>query len=132
MSFNQKKDRGFTLIELMIVVAIIGIISSIAYPSYTGYVIESRRADGMALINQIMQAQERFYTNSYTYSVDLTDLGYGSAAAVDSEGSHYKVTATACDTGIAACVLLTATPQGVQASDGPLSLNSQGAKTGNW
>lgn len=132
MSFNQKKDRGFTLIELMIVVAIIGIISSIAYPSYTGYVIESRRADGMALINQIMQAQERFYINSYTYSADLTAVGYGSASAIDSDGGHYKVTATACGTGINACVLLTATPQGGQSSDGPLSLNSQGAKTGNW
>ncbi len=129
---RKPQQNGFTLIELMIVVAIIGIIMTIAFPSYQESVRASRRSDGMALISQILQAQERYYVNNYTYSTDLTAVGYASASNIDSEGEYYKVSATACGTGIGQCVLLTAVGQGDQANDGNLTLNSQGAKTGNW
>lgn len=125
-------DRGFTLIEVMIVVAILGIIVAIAMPSYQDSVRKSRRSDGMALINQIMQAQERFFVNNMTYTTDLTDLGYGSAGGVDSAEEHYKVSASACGGGIDQCVNLTATGQKDQAKDGNLELNSQGLRSGSW
>jgi len=128
--------RGFTLIELMVVVAIVGILSAIAYPSYTDYIVRSNRADGQEKIAEVLFEQERFQTRRRRYTVDLTDLGYDSAANVVSDDGNYLLTATACGAGIADCVLISAapTPGGRQANSGEvaLTLNSRGTKTGPW
>lgn len=123
---------GFTLIEIMMVVVIIAILAAFAYPSYQNSVIKSRRADGITMINQVLQAQERYFTGNLTYVADLQVLGYSNTSNVPSQDGYYLVTATACGGGIDECVLVTAAPQGQQASDGNLSLNSQGSKTGSW
>lgn len=65
------KQQGFSLIELMIVVAIVGILAAIAYPSYQNYVLRSGRADGQAKLMEILQAQERFYSQNQTYTANL-------------------------------------------------------------
>jgi type IV pilus assembly protein PilE len=126
-------SRGFTLIELMIVVAVVGVLTAIAYPSYQAQMQKSRRADGLTMLTRIMQAQERFYTLNNRYTVSLgTDLSYDADANQDvtSEEGFYLIDAAACaGSTIANCVILTATPQGGQAPDGPLTLNSRGAKT---
>lgn len=130
------KQQGFSLIELMIVVAIVGILAGIAYPSYQNYVLRSGRADGQAKLMEIMQAQERFHSQNQTYVVNLGagGLGYGVAAgaAVQSDERRYNITAAACGgTTIARCVILTATRAGAQAQDnecGNLSLDSRGTK----
>tara|TARA_B110000196_G_scaffold259003_1_gene229871 strand:- start:99 stop:638 length:540 start_codon:yes stop_codon:yes gene_type:complete len=82
------KQRGFTLIELMIVIAIIGILVSVAMPSYRHYVLESQREDTMAKLLQIIQLQERFYLNTTTYAANMggdfnlnTGLGFTINAA---------------------------------------------------
>jgi type IV pilus assembly protein PilE len=127
----DKQQKGFSLIELMVVIAILGLLASIALPSYQEYVRTSRRTDGMIILSQIMQAQERFFVNNLTYTASLIDLGFASNA-VTSEGGYYQITAEACGGGINQCVNLVAAAQGAQAEDGDLTINSQGARTGNW
>lgn len=67
---NPRKNRGFTLIELMIVVVIIGILAAIAFPSYNSYVARARRADARAQLLQIAQYMQRFYSANDSYSTN--------------------------------------------------------------
>lgn len=132
MMTTKSKTQGFSLVEMMVVVAIIVILASVGVPQYNQRVMLAKRSDGMQMLTRIMSSQERYFSNEITYTTDLRDLGYGSATAVDSTEGHYKITASACGDGIVQCVLLTAVPQGGQASDGNLTLNNRGARTGNW
>ena len=61
------RSRGFTLLELMITVAVIAILASVAYPSYTEYVAKSRRATMVGMVQAGQQWMERFYTENYRY-----------------------------------------------------------------
>ncbi|PYG01382.1 type IV pilus assembly protein PilE [Thioalkalivibrio sp. ALE21] len=106
--------KGFTLIELMIVVAVIAIIAAIAYPSYLNHVQKSKRADAHDSLTRIHMAQERYRGNNPEYAGDLSELQGWDADTVDSADGHYRVTITEADaTGFRA----TATPQGSQDRD---------------
>ena len=129
------QQGGFSLIELLVTVGILGILFSIAIPQYSKYSSRANRTDGLAILNEILQAQERFAADSGTYTDDLTDMGY--AAAPASADGHYLISASTCGGGVtlAECVLLTATAQGAQQDDengngGDLSINSRGTKVG--
>jgi len=127
--------KGFTLIELMIVVAIIGIITAIAYPSYTEQMEKGRRSDGQAFILGIQGAMERHVFDNNTYAESMSTLGYTVTDSnfLSPEG-HYKggidSATSACP--ITSCYVLRVTPIGVQVSDGDLELHSNGIKVGNW
>jgi type IV pilus assembly protein PilE len=131
----RSKQKGFNLIELMVTVGILGILFSIAIPQYSKYSSRANRTDGLAILNEILQAQERFAAERGVYTTDLTDMGY--SAAPSSADGHYVISASACDGGaaLAECVLLTATAQGPQQDDdngngGDLTINSRGTKVG--
>ncbi|MBI3772298.1 MAG: type IV pilin protein [Gammaproteobacteria bacterium] len=125
----HRRRIGFTLIELMIAVAIIGILAAITYPAYQDQIRKSRRSDGIALLTNGIALQERYFTDHNTYTVMLADLGY--TANAPSEHNFYQMSAVACGAGIKECVQLTAVPQGAQATDGNLVINSTGTKTRN-
>jgi len=82
--FVSFRAGGFTLIELMIVVAILAIVAAVALPAYFGSIRKSRRADAVTLLNQTVQAQERWRADNATYSPNLGagGLGVTSAATV--------------------------------------------------
>ncbi len=116
-------NRGFTLIEMMIVVAIIAIIAAVAYPSYTNHVMRSRRADGKELLMRMAAAQERHYTNLNRYG-SVADLGLGNT----SDNRYYEVEVELGDGD--QTYTLTAAPQGPQTTDkcGDLTLTNTGFK----
>lgn len=130
---RHDRQRAFSLIELMIVVAIIALLAMVAYPSYMESVRETRRTEGMAMVNKVMQAQERFFMNNLTYTTNLADLGFSVSSDLPTENGHYQVNAGQCGTdALTECVEIVATAQGSQVADGNLSYNSRGEKTGNW
>lgn len=118
------RAKGFTLIEMLIVVAIVAILAAIAYPAYQNYVMRTRRADGKELAMRIAAAEERYFTNLNTYA-DLATLG---SVDTTSEKKHYTA-AVRVDNG-GQTYLLTLTPQGAQLSDkcGNLTINNTGFK----
>ncbi|MDP3168247.1 MAG: type IV pilin protein, partial [Hydrogenophaga sp.] len=65
---SARRDSGFTLIELMIVVAIIGILSAVAYPSYTEYIRRGARSEATAALLETQQFMERYYGANNRYS----------------------------------------------------------------
>ncbi|MBX3692093.1 type IV pilin protein [Dokdonella sp.] len=121
----MNRNRGFTLLELMIVVAIIAVLAALAYPSYTRYVERTRRADGRELLMRISAAQERFFTNRNRYAATFTDLSVSDT----SEKGYYRVTIGGLGTNNQTYTL-TATPQAPQNNDscGALTINNTGFK----
>lgn len=72
----RNRQNGFTLLELMIVVAIIAIISSIAYPSYMQYVVSTKRTTAASALLRIADRQQQFFMDNKRYATDLTFLGF--------------------------------------------------------
>ncbi|MCH9025616.1 MAG: type IV pilin protein [Proteobacteria bacterium] len=85
---RQNSQRGFTLIELMVVIAIVGVLAAVAYPSYTDYVTRSKRATAKSILVMLADRQEQFFIDNKRYAIDLNELGYGNAfVTIDNQGN---------------------------------------------
>lgn len=123
---NMSNQKGFTLIELMIVVAIIGILAGIAYPSYIEHMVKSRRVAAAGCILEKVQFMERYYSTNMTYLG-----GNPPDSACDQElAEHYAVDLSGAATATAFSI--TAIPKGSQASKdtlcATLSVNQAGKR----
>lgn len=115
-----KRDSGFTLIELMVVVVVIGILASIAYPAYLEYVAKSKRAEAKAALGLAAQRMERCFTADNTYEDCAVNVGVDSGSYVVS----LQASATA------STYTLQAVPQGAFSGDtcGTFTINQAGVK----
>lgn len=133
----RSRTLGFTLIELMIAVVIIGILSAIAYPAYQGYTQKSRRSDAVVALTKLANRQEQHYADCNTYTNVLVDPGGGAtgcAKGLDwgvstSEQGYYNLTLSGAST---TAYTLQATAVGIQAGDtscATFTLASTGSRT---
>ena len=88
---------GITLIELMVVIVIIGILASIAYPNYQEFSARAKRNEARAALLRLATNQERFYINNNTFTDDLTSLGFASTPTVETETGYYEIEVTSAD-----------------------------------
>jgi type IV pilus assembly protein PilE len=110
----MKNSSGFSLIELMIVVAIIGIIGAIAMPSYDSYMKKGRRADAKVGLSKLADKQERYYLQNNTYAANTATLGL--AATLASDDGHYTLAVDSASTS-GFVLSATAVATGAQAGD---------------
>jgi len=121
---TSTRARGFSLMELLIAVVILGIIASIALPSYQSYVLRARRADGKAAVTDLAQRLERCFTQYGAYNDASCTVAASSASA---EG-YYAVTVASTAT----TYTVTATAQSAQTSDSEctsLAMNQRGQQS---
>ena len=153
---NKFKVQGFTLIELMITVAIVGILAAVAYPAYTSSILKGKRAQGRTALVELIQLQERYFTERNCYlgfttastgvatpsapspaaacgGVTATSVPFKTFSGDNLANAAYLLSADVCPTSggslsIAECVRVIATPIGVDSAVGALSITTTGTK----
>lgn len=124
----RRRESGFSLVELMIALAIMGILTVIAVPSYQNYIRSARRADAQGVLMIAANAVERYYAaNSYKYTGATAGTDFPSQAPINGADKYYNLSVVTTDS----TYTLTATPIGAQASDtcGKLSVTQTGARS---
>ncbi len=140
---QARAGRGVTLIELLVVLALMAILAAIGYPSYAGAVRQAKRSEGKRALMQLMQQEERYYSQHNSYigfssaSLDADEKRFKWYSGDSAAASAYEISAAACtkDGSLSACVRLVARPgtgkvdAGFKDEEcGKLSLDSTGAK----
>ena len=135
----MKRAQGFTLLELMIVVVVIGVLAAVAWPSYQDQVRKSNRAAAQQLMLDIASRQEQYLLDARAYTATLgssAGLNLGpqgwdcTTLATKCSNTYYDITVavTAASAGVPPAYTITATAKSNQVSDGNLTLNNTGTK----
>lgn len=127
---NAHKQRGVSLLELVVVLAIIGIISALAIYSYTGAIDKSRRREAQRVLHQLAFKQEEFFIQHYRYATDADSEWDGWLGQTDAQYYEYSVVADVQNTGVG--YQLTAEATADQAGDvdcQTMTLDSIGRET---
>ncbi|TMH30963.1 MAG: prepilin-type N-terminal cleavage/methylation domain-containing protein [Betaproteobacteria bacterium] len=130
----MRRARGFTLVEVLIVVAVITILTSVAWPSYSRYVKRGYRAAAQQFMMDISSREEQYLLDARAYTAALDGTGLNlvrqgwTCSATTCSNANYDITVTAT-AGPPPGYTINATALGSQVSDGNLSLNNLGAKT---
>ncbi len=124
---HKNINKGFTLVELMVAVVIIGILASIVVPSYQDYLRKGRRAAAQAVLMDVAQKQQQYLLDARSYAADLSTLNISVPADVT---KYYTITLAVGD-GAPPTFTATATPNSGtdQASDPTLTIDNTGKKT---
>jgi type IV pilus assembly protein PilE len=113
----MKKFFGFTLMELLTVVVIVGILAAIAFPSYNSYIYRSRRTDGKVALMNLANYMESYYSENNTYATATLTIGASVGTLGVSNTSPEGYYTLTIPTQTATAYTLTATPTGAQAGD---------------
>ncbi|WP_462165242.1 type IV pilin protein [Pseudoalteromonas xiamenensis] len=134
MRRNNKSSYGFSLMELMITIAIVGILASVAVPSYQHYVIRSARSEAMTSLLDAANKQEQYFVDNRVYATDLANLGLKTSTengfyslAVNVVGNEFTITATPIAgpvRGDSICSTLTINEIGVKGATGSGGANT--------
>lgn len=126
-TYNQTMVRGFTLIELMVVVSIIGILAAIAFPNYQQYIIRNNRVAAQSQMLEIANRQQQFLiaNRSFADTATLTASGFALPSEVSSK---YDFAVAVNNAATPPAYTITFTPKASQASDGAITLDSVGNK----
>lgn len=111
----RRQTSGFTLIELMIVIVIVGVLVAIALPAYQDYVRKSRRAEAIALMLDLQLTQEKYRANNISYASSLSAMGVSASYVANQVNSSYYTVSTTSSTNNT--YTITATAVGNQVKD---------------
>lgn len=130
---KNKRYSAFTLIELLIVVAIISILIAGVYPSYSNMTVKAQRTEGASILFEVQSHLERYYFHHQIYPEKLSVLRQYQKDKVDSANAHYIVsldkTSQSCPSG--SCYVLLAEHRSGRKQE-TLKLSSKGEKEGPW
>lgn len=126
---RTSSGRGFSLIELAVVVVVIGILAAIAYPVYASQIVRSNRADAQQTLMRMAQQAERFYTQQNSYGDDATLDAFLDDLIEEAERSGVYVYAVSVgEDGLSYSLTATPAPEGRNGDDGNLEIRSDGTR----